>query len=184
MVNPELFTSSCCILAALDPVGGPFGLRAPSSFTWWLCLSVLHSSQAWRLFSPTLSYPFPSCPVLTPADPLPKLPLSTFLSFNSSQLDGFVSSESKFFLCIIPVITQFRKDSLRQGSGPALQTLNQPPLLLWPQNLTHVTGPYLEFHIFTDLSKEITKIQSIVFLLPAGKFFENRNLTSTNVLSM
>lgn len=30
MVNPELFTSSCCILAALDPVGGPFGLPAPS----------------------------------------------------------------------------------------------------------------------------------------------------------
>lgn len=144
-----------------------------------------HTSMVhFDLLSPTLSYPFSSCPVLTPADPLPKLPLSTFLSFNSSQLDGFVSSESKFFLCIIPVITQFRKDSLRQGSGPALQTLNQPPLLLWPQNLTHVTGPYLEFHIFTDLSKEITKIQSIVFPLPAGKFFENRNLTSTNVLSM
>lgn len=150
------------------------GLTGASSHT-----STVH----FDLISPTLSCPLPSCPVLTPADSLPKLPLSTFLSFNSSQLDGFVSSESKFFLLIISVITQFRKEPAAGFRASSADLKQATFAAVTPETLTQATGPYLEFHIFTDPSKEITKMQSIVCPLPAGKFFENRNLTSTNVLS-
>lgn len=85
-----------------------------NGFHWGL---FIHIHVYFDLLSLIRPCPFLSCPVLTPGVPLLKLPLFTLLSFNSSQPDDFVSLESTFFLCIIPAITQLRKDDVRVKAG-------------------------------------------------------------------
>jgi hypothetical protein len=43
------------LLLLWTQVGQPAGLCSAGSFPWWPCFFVLHSSQAWRLFSPPCS---------------------------------------------------------------------------------------------------------------------------------
>lgn len=54
--NPSYYSlTSIFYLGCLGPVGQPSGWHSPGSFTCWLCLPVLHSSQAWCLSSPSHS---------------------------------------------------------------------------------------------------------------------------------
>lgn len=81
-------------------LGRSLGLTLPGLFTWWACLSVLHSSQVWRLFSP-LHSPIMvglSLPPLSQsqAHKIPKINLCqpsywlmAFLFTNQNQLEWF-----------------------------------------------------------------------------------------------
>ena len=88
-------------MPALDPEACLTGLcsgpLSPGSFTWWPCLSVLHSSQAWclssllhSLYMAKLCLPFPPSrkpknPKILPLSALSSYWLLTFSFINQNQ---------------------------------------------------------------------------------------------------
>jgi hypothetical protein len=64
----------CSILVAVVSVGRPSGPCFPRSFTWWPCLSALHSSQVWHLSCPPPSPGMADLLLLHPPSPKPRNP--------------------------------------------------------------------------------------------------------------
>jgi hypothetical protein len=107
LIHLPLIIPSYYLLNPIFYLGCPTPRELPSvlpslgSITWWPCLSVLHSSQAWRLSSPhsrsslwqiPFSFPFLSVPSLgspkSPVSVCSAQPLATSIFTSQNQLEA------------------------------------------------------------------------------------------------